>query len=58
VLNRFRRLVYTEPAEWHYPVRQRPGAVLLEAGRAKEAETVSWADLVRYPEHGWKLSRF
>lgn len=48
-------LVYTEPAEWHYPVRQRLGAALLEAGRAKEAETVYWADLARNPENGWSL---
>ena len=33
-------LVYTEPAEWHYPPRHALGAVLLEAGRPDEAETV------------------
>jgi tetratricopeptide (TPR) repeat protein len=48
-------LVYTEPAEWHYPVRHALGAVLLEAGRAKEAETVYWDDLRRNPENGWSL---
>jgi tetratricopeptide (TPR) repeat protein len=48
-------LVYTEPAEWHYPVRQALAAVLLEAGRAKEAETVYWDDLRRNPENGWSL---
>jgi tetratricopeptide (TPR) repeat protein len=48
-------LVYTEPAEWHYPVRQLLGDVLLQAGRAREAETVYWSDLVRNPENGWSL---
>jgi tetratricopeptide (TPR) repeat protein len=48
-------LVYTEPPEWHYPTRQLLAAVLLEAGRAREAETVYWEDLVRNPENGWSL---
>jgi tetratricopeptide (TPR) repeat protein len=48
-------LVYTEPAEWHYPTRHALGAVLLEAGRAAEAETVYWEDLKRHPENGWAL---
>ena len=38
-------LVYTEPAEWHYPPRHALGAVLLAAGRPAEAETVYWEDL-------------
>ncbi len=48
-------LVYTEPSEWHYPPRQALGAVLLAAGRAKEAETVYWEDLSRNPVNGWSL---
>jgi tetratricopeptide (TPR) repeat protein len=48
-------LVYTEPSEWHYPPRQALAAVLLAAGRAKEAETVYWEDLRRNPENGWSL---
>lgn len=48
-------LIYTEPADWHYPVRQSLGAVLLQAGRAAEAETVYWEDLRRNPENGWSL---
>ncbi len=48
-------LVYTEPAEWHYPVRHALAAVLLEAGRPREAETVYWDDLRRNPENGWSL---
>jgi tetratricopeptide (TPR) repeat protein len=49
-------LVYTEPAEWHYPPRHALGAVLLEAGRPAEAETVYWEDLRRNPENGWALT--
>ena len=48
-------LVYTEPAEFHFPPRQALGAVLLEAGRAGEAETVYWEDLRRNKESGWSL---
>jgi tetratricopeptide (TPR) repeat protein len=48
-------LVYTEPSEWHYPPRQALGAVLLAAGRAKEAETVYWEDLSRNTDNGWSL---
>jgi Flp pilus assembly protein TadD len=48
-------LVYTEPAEWHYPPRHALGAVLLEANRAPEAETVYWADLRRNRNNGWAL---
>jgi len=48
-------LVYTEPAEWHYPPRQALAAVLLEANRAGEAETVYWADLKKNRNNGWSL---
>jgi tetratricopeptide (TPR) repeat protein len=48
-------LVYTEPSEFHFPPRQALGAVLLEAGRAGEAETVYWEDLRRNKETGWSL---
>jgi tetratricopeptide (TPR) repeat protein len=48
-------LVYTEPSEWHYPPRHALGAVLLEAGRPREAEVVYWADLRKTPENGWAL---
>ena len=40
---------------WHYPPRHALGAVLLEAGRPAEAETVYWDDLERFPENGWAL---
>jgi tetratricopeptide (TPR) repeat protein len=48
-------LVYTEPDDWHIPVRHILGAVLLEAGRPAEAETVYWDDLRRHPVNGWSL---
>jgi len=48
-------LVYTEPAEFHYPPRHALGAILLEAGRPAEAETVYWEDLRRNKENGWAL---
>ncbi len=48
-------LVYTEPAEFHFPPRQALGAVLLDANRAAEAETVYWEDLRRNKESGWSL---
>jgi tetratricopeptide (TPR) repeat protein len=48
-------LVYTEPAEFHFPPRHALGAVLLRAGRPAEAETVYWEDLRRNRENGWAL---
>ena len=48
-------LPYNEPPDWHYPVRQSLGAVLLEAGRPAEAVVVYWEDLRRRPENGWSL---
>jgi tetratricopeptide (TPR) repeat protein len=48
-------LIYTEPSEFHYPPRHALGAVLLEAGRAQEAETIYWEDLRRNRENGWAL---
>jgi tetratricopeptide (TPR) repeat protein len=48
-------LVYTEPAEFHYPPRHALGAVLLAANRPAEAETVYWEDLRRNRENGWAL---
>ncbi len=48
-------LVYDEPPPWHLPVRHVLGAVLLEAGRAAEAEAVYRRALERFPENGWCL---
>jgi tetratricopeptide (TPR) repeat protein len=48
-------LPYIEPPAWFYPVRQTLGAVLLEAGRAGEAEAVYRKDLEQYAANGWSL---
>ncbi len=48
-------LTYDEPPPWYLPMRQRLGAVLLEAGRPVEAEKAFLEDLVRRPENGWSL---
>jgi len=48
-------LVYTEPAEFHYPPRLALGAILLEAKKPAEAETVYWEDLRRNRDNGWSL---
>ncbi len=48
-------LIYNEPPDWHVPVRQSLGAVLLDAGRPAEAEAVYWQDLRRNPENGYAL---
>jgi tetratricopeptide (TPR) repeat protein len=48
-------LVFTEPDDWHQPVRHVLGAVLLDAGRPAEAEAVYWEDLRRNPKNGWSL---
>jgi pimeloyl-ACP methyl ester carboxylesterase/tetratricopeptide (TPR) repeat protein len=46
---------YAEPPLWHHPPRQVLGAVLLEAGRAGDAEAVYRDDLKRFRENGWSL---
>jgi tetratricopeptide (TPR) repeat protein len=48
-------LIYQEPHDWHAPVRNTLGNVLLAAGRADEAEAVFWEDLKKFPENGWSL---
>jgi tetratricopeptide (TPR) repeat protein len=48
-------LVYQEPPDWPHPVRLILGRVLLDAGRADEAEVAYWEDLKRNPETGWAL---
>jgi tetratricopeptide (TPR) repeat protein len=46
---------FTEPPPWYFPVRQALGAVLLQAGRAADAEQVYREDLGRNPGNGWSL---
>ncbi len=48
--------MYTEPPNWPLQARLVLGAVLLDAGRAAEAESVYRADLVAWPNNGWALT--
>ncbi len=48
-------LLYQEPPDWYYPVRETLGNVLLKANRPKEAEKMFRDDLTMYPENGWSL---
>lgn len=49
-------LRYYEPPLWHIPSRHALGAVLLQAGRAEEAELVYRQDLRHHPRNGWALA--
>ncbi|MBM4185365.1 MAG: tetratricopeptide repeat protein [Gemmatimonadetes bacterium] len=49
-------LLYGEPPEWTVPARHDLGALLLQAGRASEAEQVFRHDLDTFPDNGWSLS--
>lgn len=49
-------LTYDEPPPWGVPTRQLLGAILLDAGRAEDAETVYKKDLEVYPRNGWSLT--
>jgi tetratricopeptide (TPR) repeat protein len=46
---------FSEPPPWYFPVRQALGAVLLQTGRAVDAEQVYRDDLKRNPGNGWSL---
>ncbi|SMO54761.1 tetratricopeptide repeat protein [Solitalea koreensis] len=48
-------LTYQEPADWHQPVREVLGAVLIEAGKFTDAANAYHEDLKMYPENGWAL---
>lgn len=48
-------LNYNEPPDWFFSVRHHLGAVLLEAGKFKDAVKVYEEDLKIYPENGWAL---
>ncbi len=49
------KLNYDEPPAWYYPARQSLGAMLLDAGRAAEAEAMFRKDLKRHRDNGWSL---
>jgi hypothetical protein len=44
-----------KPPDWFMLSRHYLDAVLLEAGRPREAETVYWADLKKNPHNGYAL---
>ena len=46
---------YNEPEDWILPLRQVQGAMLLDAGRALEAEIAYRGELAAHPENGWSL---
>jgi tetratricopeptide (TPR) repeat protein len=48
-------LSYNEPSDEFFPVRHLLGAVLIDAGKAAEAEAVYREDLRRQPGNGWAL---
>jgi tetratricopeptide (TPR) repeat protein len=48
-------LRYDEPPPWYGTARQALGAVLLGAGRTRDAAEVYREDLKRFPENGWSL---
>jgi tetratricopeptide (TPR) repeat protein len=48
-------LHYNEPEDWYFPMRHALGAVLLDAGRASEAEKVYRDDLKVHRHNGWAL---
>ncbi len=48
-------LTYDEPPAWTIPSRQVLGNILLDAGRAVEAQQTFEEDLRRHPENGWSL---
>ena len=49
-------LLYQEPYDWHHPVRQVLGDVLLEAGDAVQAEKYFREDLYLFANNGWSLT--
>ena len=50
------KLAYNEPEDVFFPARHLLGAMLLDAGRAIEAEAVFREDLKRHPKNGWALT--
>jgi tetratricopeptide (TPR) repeat protein len=48
-------LNYNEPPDWFFSVRHHLGAILIDAGKFREAVKVYEQDLQIYPENGWAL---
>lgn len=49
------QLNYNEPPDWFFSVRHHLGAVLLKAGKPKDAEDVYRQDLKTWRKNGWAL---
>lgn len=49
-------LLYQEPYDWHHPIRQVLGDVLLASGDAKQAEKYFREDLWLFANNGWSLT--
>lgn len=47
------QLLYNEPPDWFLSTRHHLGAVLLDAGKYQNAESVFRKDLEEYPNNGW-----
>lgn len=48
-------LLYQEPPDWFFSVRQSLGHTLHIAGNLPEAEAIYLEDLQKFPENGWSL---
>ncbi|QCW98940.1 hypothetical protein FGM00_01965 [Aggregatimonas sangjinii] len=48
-------LTYSEPSAWHIPTRQNLGAVLMNAKKFEEAESIFKEDLAILRQNGWSL---
>ena len=48
-------ITYNEPPDWYYPIRESYGALLLQTGRAAEAEKVFREELSIHPRNGRSL---
>lgn len=49
-------MLYVEPPVWYYPIRHQLGRVLLDGGKAADAERVYREDLARFPDNVWSLT--
>lgn len=48
-------MLYNEPPDWYYPMQHSLGVVLLEQGKAADAEQLYLEDLKKYAENVWSL---
>jgi tetratricopeptide (TPR) repeat protein len=48
-------LNYNEPPDWFFSVRHHLGAVLISAGKYKDAVKIYEDDLKNFPNNGWAL---